>query len=125
MQQQKKLWNFRDEGGANAATQWYWPPAVGYLISERQQCTSKIKFKSLGDAYLDIFSAKLMYTGAMKAQAMRVPTIRPAVPPFAVLKLVHDHYFSRKCSDQNHAVSAVNWTLATSYLPRLRTLTNT
>ena len=45
MQQQKKLWNFREDGGANAATQWYWPPAVGYLYSDCQQCTSRAKFK--------------------------------------------------------------------------------
>lgn len=30
IQQQKKLRKRLQEGGAKAATQWYWPPAVGY-----------------------------------------------------------------------------------------------
>ena len=37
MQQHRKLKNLRALGGASAATQWYCPPAVGYLRSQRQR----------------------------------------------------------------------------------------
>lgn len=70
MQQQKKLRKRLELGGARAATQWYWPPAVGYLNNRMVSLTTTVAFRvpstaieesNVGrgkDTYFLIFSAK-------------------------------------------------------------------